>query len=624
MCGIAGYIGEKWSSAGASADRMLDAIRYRGRDGEGHFGGDQVELFHTRLSIIDIDGGAQPISDPSGRYTIIFNGEIYNYLELREIYAKAGYAFRSNSDTEVILAGFILKREKVCADLNGMFAFAIWDNQKRKLFLARDRLGKKPLYWQTLQGRFCFASSISAFADLPGWTGRLNAVNMRWYMKLAAVPLGQTAFEDVFSLPPASYAFVDPAKQTVSPVRYWRLTFDSKRNISFDAACEELHDLLTNAIDIRLRADVRVCLTFSGGVDSGLIAAIATRRLGRRLKCWTLDYDSPTEPSQERVTAQTVAAMLGLDWEFKNFDYYKDLMGAIDQSLRHVDQPCSHIAVSYSHLLYGEISKVAKVALTGNGADELFLGYSGNEVFARQDSLREAQVRRARVGSLLPARLAARLGLTPPRRVSADQGDYVRGIVSSADGRDRAEPLVRQLVEEIEEAGIESQADLYTWMSLNYYTRDPNFVIPDIAGLTSQVELRSPFLDYRVAEFSACLPTRHKIDPLNPHQNKRILKSIYAGYVGPEIATAKKIGMAGNLRYDVLFARDEHFLSTYRENVAALARYGIDVDDLKTALDAYGQDYESGQAWSAHAGTMISGFMLARWLAQPTCSARPL
>lgn len=623
MCGIAGYIGPGLNEADASNASILEAIRYRGRDGEGKFESDTVRFFHTRLSIIDIEGGSQPMSDPSGRYTIIFNGEIYNYVELKKKYAEAGYEFRSSSDTEVILAGFILKREKVCADLNGMFALAIWDDREKILFVARDRLGKKPLFWYRSNGRLYFASSINAFVKLRGWQGRLNAVNVRWYMKLAAVPIGETAFENVFALPPASHAFVDPEKQTVASVRYWRLNFAEKRQVSFDAAAEELHDLITDAIDMRLRADVPVCLTFSGGVDSGLVAAIATRRLGRNLKCWTLDYDSPSEPSQERVTAEKVARILDLDWEFKNFDYYRDLMGAIDDSLTYVDQPCSHIAISYSHRLYAEIAKVAKVALTGNGADELFLGYSGNELFAANDSARAAQLKRARIGSMLPARLAARLGFAFPTPVSRDQGDFVRGIMSTSEDRERAEPLVQRLVAEIEEAGIETQADLYTWMSLNYYTRDPNFVIPDISGLTSQLELRSPFLDYRVAEFSAGLPTRHKIDSRSPQHNKRILKAIYAQYVGTEIATAKKIGMAGNLRYDVMFARDENFLSTYKSSILSLAGFGIEVGELQAALDAYGQDYESGRAWSSYAGTMISGFMLARWLAQPGCSARP-
>ncbi|MBU0877936.1 MAG: asparagine synthase (glutamine-hydrolyzing) [Alphaproteobacteria bacterium] len=622
MCGIAGYVEASVSDHRSPDELILNAIRYRGRDGEGRFSSDAVKLFHTRLSIIDLDGGSQPMSDPSGRYTIVFNGEIYNYLELRKRYTEAGYRFRSTSDTEVILAGFILNGEKVCSDLNGMFALAIWDEREKKLFLARDRLGKKPLYWFRSSGRLHFASSINAFVNLPDWRGKLSAVNMRWYMKLSAVPTGQTAFEDVFALPPASYAFIDPQKQFVSPTIYWRVNFAKKSKLSFSAARDELHDLLTDAIDIRLRADVPVCLTFSGGVDSGLIAAIATRRLGKSLKCWTLDYDSPSEPSQERAIAEKVTRMLDLDWEFKNFDYYEHLVSSIDDSLKYVDQPCSHIAISYSHRLYSEIGKVAKVALTGNGADELFLGYVGNEQFAHQDMVRAKQISRARLGSLLPGRIATRLGLVPPRSVVDNQKDYVRSIITSQEDRDIAESLVAQFGEEVENAGIETQADLYTWMALNYYTRDPNFVIPDIAGLTSQLELRSPFLDYRLVEFSGRLATHHKVDVDNPPHNKRILKSIYEQYVGTDIAMAKKIGMAGNLRYDIMFALDKDLQSTYRTSIATLAAFGIDCEELNVALLAYTQDVKSGRPWSPHAGLMTSAFMLARWLAQPGSAAR--
>jgi asparagine synthase (glutamine-hydrolysing) len=175
MCGIAGFIGP---IDGAQADSMeksmLSAVQYRGRDDEGSWQNASVRLVHARLSIIDLTTGHQPMQDALGRYTIVFNGEIYNYLELRGEYEKAGAHFKTNSDTEVILAGYHLKGDRVCADLNGMFAFAVHDREKDELFLARDRLGKKPLFWCRLGRLFCFASSLDAFRELPGWNDKLD------------------------------------------------------------------------------------------------------------------------------------------------------------------------------------------------------------------------------------------------------------------------------------------------------------------------------------------------------------------------------------------------------------------------------------------------------------------
>src|SRR3546814_2940045 len=181
MCGIAGYVVYQ-EDAVALHGAMWSAIRYRGRDGEGEWArpGD-VALFHSLLSILDIKGGAQPMTDTDGRYVILFNVEIYNYLELRRVYEADGARFRTNSDTEVILEGFKRKGLDVCRDLNGMFAFAIWDTRERRLFLARDRLGKKPLYWTVLSGAFFFASSLDAFRHIPGWTSELSRLDFHPY-----------------------------------------------------------------------------------------------------------------------------------------------------------------------------------------------------------------------------------------------------------------------------------------------------------------------------------------------------------------------------------------------------------------------------------------------------------
>jgi len=292
MCGIAGYIATELPPRGSVDSAMRDAIRYRGRDSEGEWSDDaNARLFHSRLSIISLGDGDQPMADVSDRFTIVFNGEIYNYVELRQHYKELGGRFRTSSDTEVILEGFKLKGPAVCQDLNGMFAFAIWDRVERRLFLARDRLGKKPLFWMGQNGRFYFASTIDAFTSVPGWSGRLLHSAIALYGRLGSFPDDLTVYEQVRALPPASFALVEPSASDVKPVKYWRLTFPEKRKKDFDAAAEEYEAILIDSIRLRLRADVPLALTFSGGVDSGTIAALAARRLGTQLKCYTIDYD---------------------------------------------------------------------------------------------------------------------------------------------------------------------------------------------------------------------------------------------------------------------------------------------------------------------------------------------
>lgn len=615
MCGIAGYLGPGPSDATALHAAMRAAIRYRGRDGEaawGEPGG--TRLFHARLSIIDLVAGDQPMTDISDRFTIVFNGEIYNYRELAVEYASAGARFRTHSDTEVILEGYKLKGERVCADLNGMFAFAIWDNQERTMFLARDRLGKKPLYWTEISRTFYFASTIDAFTAIPGWTGEFSLSSLDVYGAVGAVPIGRTAFRQAFQLPPGSHAIVTERRLCPQPTIYWRMDFSRKRSIGIGAALEELEPLLTNAIDIRLRADVPVCLTFSGGVDSGLIAALATRRLNRQLTCWTIDYHTADDPSEETVIAEQVASLLGLDWRFKNFDYHNELFPILRMALREVDSPCSNMALSYSRSLYEAIRPEAKVVLSGNGSDELFLGYNGNEELLARDQLRQRPALAAWLDRVLPKGIARRLGGPPLADLAEYQIAYVRAYTGCYPGEPDPEVLMEELRFEIKASQVASYADLYTWMSLRYYTTDTNFRLPDIAGLAAQVEVRSPLLDYRIVDFAARLPTELKIGKPDGSDNKSLLKELYARYVPNEIARASKKGMAMNLRYDRTLASDPDLLQLYERLLERIKAAGIEPERYRTAWRAYVNDRAKGVEFPATAGIMVAGLMLGLWL----------
>ncbi len=617
MCGIAGFISSSPEVLPVNLiDQICKAIYYRGRDDQGHWSdGTYIHLFHSRLSIIDLKTGMQPMKDHSGRYIIIFNGEIYNYLELRGLYAVAGASFHTHSDTEVILEGFKLKGEKVCHDLNGMFAFAIWDTVDKNLFLARDRLGKKPFYWTVLGKRFYFASSLDAFKVIPGWTGELSRLNLDAYASLGTYLPGETVYRQARSLPPASYAWVKINSLTPKVSTYWRFDFSKKSTVSFDTALEQFGELISDAVDIRLRADVPIALTFSGGVDSGIIAAVAKKFSGKQLSCWTIDYDTVDDRSEEAAIARRVAVELGLKWHFKHFDYHKELLPALRSALEFIDQPCCHISISYSRALYAAIRSEAKVVLSGNGADELFLGYNGNEQlvakdFANTPSSRFANWWLKNVSGKSESHLKQR------HKFFADyQTDYIRAKLGNYPEDGDTEARILDIHQDIVASGVTSYADLYTYMGLRYYTAESNFRIPDIIGLSEQVEVRSPFLDHRIVEFAAALPSEFKVgDTSCPDRNKLLLKTFYEKHVPADVAWASKKGMGWNLQYGKALANEPKLINAYAKLLESISVAGLPTVKYRQAWQDFIRDKRQGQACPPSAGTMSAGFMLGLWL----------
>lgn len=345
MCGFAGCIALNPADLRAiDASRMNDAIVFRGRDDQARWTDDeQALLLHTRLSIIDIQSGRQPMTDVEGRFVIVFTGEIYNFLELRDEYKRLGAQFRTNSDTEVILAGYRLKGRAVCKDLNGMFAFGIWDRTERRLFLARDRLGKKPLFWTTVGDAFYFASTLDAFRAIDGWKSDLSDAALALYGVLGSFPDDTTVYKHAWSLPPACHAMVVPGAKAIAAEQYWRLDFTIKSRQPLQSLLSEYEEILTDAVRVRLRSDVPLALTFSGGVDSGSIAAICASKLKTPLTCYTVDYHTPEDPSEETVIARRAAEHLHLDWRPVQFDYHLRLLPELEEAYAFYDQPCQQL-----------------------------------------------------------------------------------------------------------------------------------------------------------------------------------------------------------------------------------------------------------------------------------------
>ena len=618
MCGIAGIMSDEIAMVPAKARQaMHNAILYRGKDAKTEWSDDRrVHLFHTRLSIIDLKTGDQPMWDASGRYVIVYNGEIYNYRELRYAYGNAGVNFRTESDTEVILEGFRLKGARVCEDLNGMFVFAIWDTVEKSLFLARDRLGKKPLYWTKIGRIFYFTSTLDAFNELQGWRSELSPANTLFYSLIGAIPRGKTIYQQARALPPASFAVVKLGGNLEPAISgYWQADYTQKSNSKLPDLLDEYEALLLDAVNIRLRSDVPLALTFSGGVDSGTIAYIAAKKLGQSLSCYTVDYHTDEDPSDETINAKVVAQRLGLPWHYIHFDYHRQLFDELASAYRFYDQPCHQIALTYSSRLFEAIKPFAAVILSGNGADELFTGYVGDE----RTRLRGWVIEAAKWARPL----LKNYGVSPYLRTNIPSA-YGESLIADAkatgaSGETMTEYSsgVQAIAEEALECGAESALDLKMFVSLNYSGVDGNFRIPDISGMAAQVEVRSPFLDYRVVEFAARLPHRFKVgNAFSARKNKFLPKSYYERHVPSDIAWSPKKGMGWNLRWDKSIANDPAFKGAFESVWTSMDRVGIDTRHFRAAWKNYIADVARGVGFSRHAKVMMNGLMLGSWLLQ--------
>jgi asparagine synthase (glutamine-hydrolysing) len=382
MCGIAGILNFKGSPIQISQLKvMTDSIIHRGPDGEGHWisSNGEVGFGHRRLSIIDLTaGGNQPMHYAAGRYTITFNGEIYNYIEIREKLVKKGYIFQSNSDTEVLLALYDLKKENCLQDLDGMFSFAIWDDDKKELFCARDRFGEKPFFYTQNSGYFAFGSEMKEIWALQG--GRVPNFRMvNDYLRYGYVSNPQkpgfTFYKDIFQLPAASYLKIKNNVLTIE--KYWSIHLEKRSVLSFDDAMESFRELFTQSIQRRLRSDVAVGSSLSGGLDSSLIVCLVSELLkgkGSNINTFSARFKNFVKDEGKYMQYVIDKTEANPHYIFSESDV---LNNEIDKIFHHQEEPfgSSSILVQYQVFELAKKNNVT-VLLDGQGADEILAGYT--------------------------------------------------------------------------------------------------------------------------------------------------------------------------------------------------------------------------------------------------------
>jgi asparagine synthase (glutamine-hydrolysing) len=369
MCGICGIVNREGADAPGLA-RMAASLVHRGPDDHGQVLVGPAALAHRRLSIIDLGGGQQPIANEDGQIQIVFNGEIYNYRELRTELLARGHRFRTESDTEVIVHLYEEHGTGCLRRLRGMFAFAIWDARAQRLFAARDHLGQKPFYYAEQPGRLAFASEIKALLALDPGLARLDACALDEYLALRLVSAPRSMFQGIRKLPPAHFLTYD-VRTGLRIERYWDLEYEPKHTDSEEQILEELEARLLEALRLHLIADVPVGAFLSGGLDSTLIVAMLARKiLDRPLR--TFSGSLPYGAFDEAPTARRVAELFGTQHTEARIS--PSLVRLLPRLVAQLDEPSDPLSVC-SYLIAQVASQHVKVVLGGDGGDELFAGY---------------------------------------------------------------------------------------------------------------------------------------------------------------------------------------------------------------------------------------------------------
>ncbi len=571
MCGIAGFVAPGGSGSGRCSDtgdrqtleRMTRALAHRGPDAEGYevFLESGVHLGHRRLSIVDLSGGAQPMSTADGRITIVFNGEIYNHADLRAELQAKGHLFQTDhSDTEVLLNGYREWGEGMLDRLNGMFAFAIYDKAKGTLFLARDRFGKKPLYWFHRQGVFAFASELTALLYHPAAPRNESVTALKKYFAYGYIPAPLSAIEGIRKLPGGWCGTFTISDGTWTPRRWWEFRLEPSSEEITPARCaawsSELLEILDRAVKRRLMADVPVGVFLSGGIDSSAVAALAARHLPQgRLRTFSIGFTDPT--FDELPYAREAAAFIGCAHESEILDLSRarELLPGL---LARLDEPMGDGSILPTWLLCGFTRRHVTVALGGDGGDELFAGYDPFKALGKA-SLYDALVPRG----LHPAirLLASRLpvshanisldfkikrtlrGLSHPAhyRVPVWMGPLEPAQIDACFGDHTApEELYSEAIEAWESAGEHADpVDRTLQFFTRLYLQDQILAKVDRASMLHGLEARSPFLDLEVMNFARRLPHAVK---LRGGTTKWILKKALEPLLPASILYRKKKG----------------------------------------------------------------------------------
>lgn len=556
MCGITGI----FDATGKPIDRdllerMTLALHHRGPDGQGFFVDGSMGLGHRRLSIIDVEGGSQPIASKDGSLQIVFNGEIYNFIELRSELESAGHTFTTRSDTEVIVHAYEQWGKRCVERFNGMFAFALWDSNKREVFLARDHLGVKPLYYVESGGRILFASEIKALLQAQECPRAVDVESLADLFTFRYVPSPKTLFKGIRKLPTGHGMTL--SVKGIEVERFWCWTPQLRDRWSEAALIEEYCTLLEDAVRLQLRSDVPLGLFLSSGVDSGALLAIMSQYSSGPVKAFTIGFEGG-EKTNEVEDAKSLARMFGADHHFMEIKP-EDYLKYYERYLWDLEEPVGNETAPAFYFVSKLASEKVKVALAGQGADEPWAGYDRylgaklsilySQMPSKVTGLLASIVRRIPgrferlkrgVSSLSEPDMLTRFTrmysfFSPEMKQQLFKGPLLARIADDAFGSKEA---IRRLQSDVK--GLDPVAQML-YIDTRANLPDDLLMVGDKTSMANSLEVRVPFLDYRMVEFIESLPLKLKLNGLT---GKYLHKKAMMKWLPKHVVYRKKKGFA--------------------------------------------------------------------------------
>ena len=561
MCGIYGYLSSKEKVDPVILQGMGESLRHRGPDGEGEEIQQSAEwglgLGHTRLSIIDLSpAGKQPMCNEDGTIWITYNGEIYNFRELRAELERNGHRFKSNSDTEVIIHLYEERGVRCLERLNGMFAFALWDRSEKTLFLARDRIGKKPLHYSLCDGGIVFGSEIKALLKHPKVAREIDLGSLSKYLSYEYVPAPDSIFKSIRKVRPGYFLlYKDGAMRTE---KYWDLPL-SDNPIGYkteDEYVDELREILERSVRSRLVADVPVGVFLSGGLDSSLVAAMA-KRCNKDIECFSIGFDEVS--FDERKYAAKVAQSINLNQNLRVFST-SEMLENLQALPRLLDEPMADASILPTYLLSKMTSEKLKVALSGDGGDELFAGYPTHQAHKLityfdflPDSLKDVAKSLAQLLPVSDTNISFDFKIKQFLRGAGVSSEirffrWMGGLMDSEKKELWSDDLKAALRHQnsyqdifryLSESGLTKDLERILYLSMKLYLQDDILVKVDRAAMANGLEVRCPLLDQEFVEFACKLPTKYKLKGL---KTKYLLKKAARGILPDEIIDRRKKG----------------------------------------------------------------------------------
>ncbi|GAA4937470.1 asparagine synthase (glutamine-hydrolyzing) [Algibacter agarivorans] len=535
----------------------LESISFRGPDYTGIEKVNNLTLGHLRLSILDLDARShQPMIHEN--IHIVFNGEIYNYKDIRAELLAKGYLFKTESDTEVLLIGYKEWGEDVLQRINGMFAFCIYDTASNEIFSARDRLGVKPFYYYWENGQFEICSQIRPLLK----DKKINEDAISMFLDCKFIPSPYTIAENVHKLPPGNFMKIDLNSKEYKIKEFWNLDYVKTRNITYEDAKKELHDLLIDAVKIRLQSDVPIGSFLSGGIDSALVSSIAAKISDTPINTFSIGFDDP-EYDESKI-AEQFARIMGSKHK-TTICSSEDILKLIPKLVEVYDEPFADSSALPSLLLNSVTKEHVTVALSGDGGDESFMGYDHFDSLIKNKFIIDIPypIRKVLSSSFLLRMIGQNTYRVKNALRTRTRNDFIENIFSRKGFllKEKKQDYMKhyQGYKKWSSNFLQKAADLNIKLWLE---NDSNAKV-DRASMAYSVEVRSPFMDYRVIEFARSLPMSFRYES---GRQKKILREILKEYIPEEIFNQPKMGFAPPIGNWMRHELKEEFISSLNDD----------------------------------------------------------